>query len=739
MAEDHQTASSNFQKGLKSIWAATKNAAQKATNEAAKAWLKTLQNQTRSAMADAENFRHLEAVAEALANIPDDWESLDLNQMRTLSSGAVKALRHATRDAAEAKAKAEREALEQANRDRRFGEVIALMNDDAEIARFCPGDVLVKEDRKNFERVVKGRNAGDGNIASNTSSAYIAAAAKTYPDDLVFGCAVGQFPEPDRQIIRVAAILMRHKALSVQELNQALAGMIFRHSGERIYSSERKRSNAPIISNITTHGDNELKDALLEGLRLYLPMPEDTRQDIVNLATRLQREYPHAPVSQELVAHGGGGATWFTSSDIATSIYGGDSESNGLFLGTLEDGTSLRYDGEGSLFTIAPPGSGKTQCQVMPNLIAYDGSAIILDVKGECYEQTAGFRSQVYGKVLRFDPTDWEHSAHFNPLDFVRSDERFLAADARKLADMLIVAQKTNDPYWESRGRDVLAALIGFVAVVCDDKERTMKSVMDLLSPSPTMLEELIEQLRQTGIPFLERTANQIESMSEKQLSSILDSARSQLSVWDLGELDPITDRSDWHPRDFKQGDEPLTLYLCIGPADIQRFASVLRVILGQHLDYFMEVLPDNVERPIVFFLDEAPQLGNFEPLPKASALGRQYGIRLWLFAQNRNQIETAYASADTVLGNAVVQCWMNPDEMAANHLEQNLGRTRGLFDGMEKPLIEAHELRGPDYKDQIIVIGRGEKPANLTKHFAFNDPDLKKTMGLPVEITDQS
>jgi type IV secretory pathway TraG/TraD family ATPase VirD4 len=290
-----------------------------------------------------------------------------------------------------------------------------------------------------------------------------------------------------------------------------------------------------------------------------------------------------------------------------------------------------------------------------------------------------------------------------------------------------------NDPYWEQRGRDVLAALIGYAAFAFDGDERTMKSVMDLLSPSPDQLTAIIEAMRETEIPFLARSANQIESLGETQRASIFDSARSQLSVWDLGELDPITDRSDWHPANFNEGGNTPTLYICVSPADIDRYASVLRVIIGQHLDYFMEVIPENMEKPIVFFLDEAPQLGSFEPLPKASSLGRQYGLRLWLFAQNRNQIETAYSQADTILGNAVVQCWMNVDERAASELQKNLGRSRGLLDGQEKPLAEAHKLRGPEFKDSIIVVGRGEKPAKLNKHFAFNDNSLKEKMGWPI------
>lgn len=553
-------------------------------------------------------------------------------------------------------------------------------------------------------------------------------------DGVVYGRVIGDLPPQEKQALIAAVELDKHGFLDEGSLEYAAAAIAFNNGDTTIYEANfRDRNGQPDKRGFDqVRRETELKIRSL--IRNHIESPGVVVQQIANVVSRVEKEDLPQEVKRQIGASISSGATWFASSDIANSSYQLE-PGKGLFLGQLEDGGWLHYDGEGSLFTIAPPGAGKTQCQVMPNLILYGGPAIVLDVKGECYEQTAGYRSREYGRVLRFAPDDWDHSAHYNPLDFVRKDTRYLASDARKLADMLIVPKATSDPYWEQRGRDVLAALVGFVAYQFDEHERNMKSVMDLLSPSPAMLEEIIDAMRETEISFLERSANQIDGMSEKQLSSIFDSARSQLSVWDLGELDPITDRSDWHPQDFKTAGDALTLYLCVGPADIERFASVLRVIIGQHLDYFMEVLPDNMSTPIVFFLDEAPQLGGFEPLPKASSLGRQYGLRLWLFAQNRNQIEAAYKSADTILGNAVVQCWMNPDETAAHELERNLGTSRGLLDGQERPLVQSHELRGPDFKDTMICVRRGEKPAKLRKYFAYQDSSLKSRMGLPIEV----
>lgn len=701
------------------LWSSTKTHARNLT-------LKALRARVAAAVKSAEPHLEDQRMQEAMSQITNDWEQLDLADMKKLAGKPVSEVNRLAKLIAEEKEQARREANAFANRAGRAGEIISLMNDESALAVFNAGAVMSKDEHKNFKKVLKSHAPSGTDMVSSYQAGYInSAASGRYPDEFEYCCAVGQILDTDRQLLRIGAILMKHQVIKEDWLECALAGVIYHAGNGRLKKGPAADSRGAQIA----------LNAFKENFPIYLIDPNTMQQEIVRAAQMMQKQAPNDPATQEIAALAGGGATWFTSPDVPNSIYNLEPH-KGLFLGQLEDGGYLHYDGEGSLFTIAPPGSGKTQCQVMTNLIMYEGPSIVLDIKGECFEQTAGFRSQHLGPVLRFAPDDWDGSAHYNPLDFVRDHPRHLPSDARKLADMLIVPTGgEKDPYWQNRGRDVLAAIIGYVATNFPPEDRNMKTVTEFLSPSQEGLDGLVAGLRESEFDFLRKTGNQIDGMrnSEKQLFSIFDSARDQLSVWDLGELDPITDRSDWHPQDFKTAGRPLTLYICVGPADVQRFASVIRVIIGQHLDYFMDVLPDNRDQPIVFFLDEVPQLGKFEPLPKASSLGRQYGLRLWLFAQNRDQIEANYGKADTILGNAVVQCWMDPDEKAGAELERNLGTMRGLFDGQEKPLVQSHELRGPDYRNYIIAVGRGEKPARLRKYFAHEDSSLKECFGLPI------
>ena len=67
----------------------------------------------------------------------------------------------------------------------------------------------------------------------------------------------------------------------------------------------------------------------------------------------------------------------------------------------------LFHDGPEHILCYAPTRSGKGVGIIVPTLLTWKDSAIVLDIKKENYEQSAGYRREVLGqKVLKFEPTD---------------------------------------------------------------------------------------------------------------------------------------------------------------------------------------------------------------------------------------------------------------------------------------------------------------------------------------------
>jgi type IV secretion system protein VirD4 len=436
------------------------------------------------------------------------------------------------------------------------------------------------------------------------------------------------------------------------------------------------------------------------------------------------------PVLQGIKSRLTGGSAWLSAHEIPQTIYAPKAE-HALRLGVL-DGTAipLAYAGEGSIITIAPPGSGKTQCHVFPNLLTWKGPAVVLDVKGEIYAATSKWRKEHVGPVFRFSPLEPDKSQSYNPLTQVRSDPDFLWEDARFLADMMIVPSQAKDPFWENKARDVLQAAIAHTCLEKDLTKRPMSKLIDVLHGVGWDAFVTYVQAR-VDIPSMQRAGHSLAAMDPKQRESVLQTAQSSLSAWSGQRVERTTRKSDWSPLDLRNGANP-TIYICLKPSEVDSYISVLRVLIAQHIRVLCNELPPRGSAPILFLLDELPRLKHMPPVEEALEIGRQYGVKLWMFAQSVGQLENAYENAEGMIGSCAVRIYMNPSaaDGLAEKLSESLGYRESALDSSRQRLVEAAELTGPAYRDLQIVIGASSKPAKVAKAFAWQDPELKDRTG---------
>jgi type IV secretion system protein VirD4 len=203
------------------------------------------------------------------------------------------------------------------------------------------------------------------------------------------------------------------------------------------------------------------------------------------------------------------------------------------------------------------------------------------------------------------------------------------------------------------------------------------------------------------------------------------------LSAWDGDRIERATRKSDWSPKDLRSGKNP-TIYICLKPNEVESYISVLRVFIAQHIRALTSELPPQGSAPILFLLDELPRLKQMPPVEEALEIGRQYGIRLWMFAQSLGQLENAYPNAEGMTGSCAIRMFMNPSlhDETAQKLSDQIGMQDGVLDGSRQKIVEAPVLAGPDYKDFVVVMASGFKPFRLRKSFAHADPTLAARMG---------
>ena len=425
----------------------------------------------------------------------------------------------------------------------------------------------------------------------------------------------------------------------------------------------------------------------------------------------------------------GGGATMLSSTAAFANAQ--DARKPALILGLSEEsGKVVTFTGEGSVITIAPPGSGKTQCHVFPTLLNWKGPAVVLDVKGEIYAGTSKWRQENVGPVYKFAPLEPGNSASWNPLSAVRSDPDYLWEDARFLADMMLVPSNAKDPFWENRARDVLTAAIARACLTEDPAKRSLGAVLDIFHGLgwDGFLRELEARV---DIRSLARAANSLKEMDPKMRASVLQTGLSSLSAWDGDRIERATRKSDWSPLDLRSGKNP-TIYICLKPNEVDSYVSLLRVFIAQHIRTLESQLPPRDAAPILFLLDELPRLRHMPPVEEALEVGRQYGIRLWMFTQSLGQLEAAYENAEGMVGSCVLRMYMNPSahDGTAQKLSDEIGMQEGVLDNTRQKIVEPSVLAGPDYKDHVLVMATGFRPFRVKKRFAHEDPTVASRMG---------
>ena len=431
------------------------------------------------------------------------------------------------------------------------------------------------------------------------------------------------------------------------------------------------------------------------------------------------------------------GAKWMDLNDLKSSRYYTDTFTpEALVLGyEAQSEAPVSFAGAESLITIGGPGSGKSQCQVIPNLLRYKGSAIVLDVKGELWDATAGYRVQHYGPVYRFAPTDHHGTTNrYNPFDFISKDPATAADQATVLTYQVVVDDPNlKEPYWENRGRDLMWAFAMMIAVKAPPAKRTMKGLAELMSVPfsddpdsdiQQLLDSMIRMAQRTGIFDLEAAANAIRAgikAGGTRLEGVLDTGRRYLSVFTRSPtIEKTISTSDWRPEHFRSR-PGTTLYICVPPAELKAYAPIIRIMLIQHTRILMKKQAAQGELPITFFLDEMPQLGNFESILELQDVGRGSGLRLWMFAQYIAQLEAAFGNKyQGVVDACRSRSFLQPDMQLVKLIQPGLGTTRNPFTGETKKLAEDHDLVGRLYDDKVILTTRGDHPMALEKKYAW-------------------
>lgn len=379
-------------------------------------------------------------------------------------------------------------------------------------------------------------------------------------------------------------------------------------------------------------------------------------------------------------------------------------------------------------FICAPTGSGKGVGIVIPTLLTYGGSIICLDVKGENYKITARARKSLGDKVYRFSPLEQDRRSHrFNPLDGLASistERRF--TEAQRIAESFIVMSGDNVQGFLVSAKQIFAAT---VLVAVERGTPTMSAVHDLLSQGGDFNEMFEKLADQTNVEEAKSIYKRMSGIADRTLSAYMSVLfDGGLGIWQDGLVRAATEASDFHVTDLRR--EPASIYIIVAPNDLAVLAPVIRLLFQQTVAILQSSEPGADEPyPVLFLLDEFPQLGRMNALSNAISTIRSYGGRMMIVAQSLSNLRSTYGpdGAQNFLANCRLQLFMAPaDSDTPDYVSKAIGdftrRARskswsmgqiGKSNIQEREegarLIRPEELRGLSSDDCVLLVQDSE------------------------------
>jgi type IV secretion system protein VirD4 len=117
----------------------------------------------------------------------------------------------------------------------------------------------------------------------------------------------------------------------------------------------------------------------------------------------------------------------------------------------IEGEQPILYGEDRHLVTIAPTGAGKGRGVIIPNLLRFEGSVIVIDPKGETWHVTHRRRREMGQEVRLLDPFGAvsRRTDALNPFDLFDRPGALLDADSEMLASLLAGdAGFHKEPFW---------------------------------------------------------------------------------------------------------------------------------------------------------------------------------------------------------------------------------------------------------------------------------------------------
>ena len=423
-----------------------------------------------------------------------------------------------------------------------------------------------------------------------------------------------------------------------------------------------------------------------------------------------------------------------------------------------KNGRYLTYGGYQFVILAAPTRSGKGVGIVVPNCLNYSDSLVVLDIKGENFDITSGFRAKHGQKVYLFAPFDEAGVTHrYNPLEYISDDPAQRLGDIDAIGTALYSGGNQNDKFWSENAKDLFRGLCLFV-LERKDLPKTFGEILRQASGKGKPLKEYIfEELKKaqdTGHPFSNACIdclNRVLSNSENTLAGIVATFGTPLLFFQNPRVDLATSANDFDLREVRR--ELMSIYFKMPPNKLKEGSVLVNLFFDQLLNLNTRVLPSQdktLKHQCLVLLDEMTSIGKVAMIAQAVSYMAGYNMRLLTIIQNKSQLEDVYgkAGALTLLSNHALMVMYAPSptvQSDAQEYSEMLGyetvKSRSRTSSMQssststsdqrRALMLPQEIRELGQTREIVSL-ENCKPILCDKIRYYEDPDFTCRAHLP-------
>ena len=431
----------------------------------------------------------------------------------------------------------------------------------------------------------------------------------------------------------------------------------------------------------------------------------------------------------------------------ATGLLSGGDGKPELLLGKFK-GKYLTFGGTQHVILAAPTRAGKGVGVVIPNLLTYPDSMVVLDLKLENYKFTSAYRQKYGQKVYLWAPFAEDGITNsWNVFDSIAGRPKHLL-----IGDVQAIGQKfypsnvdVKTKFWNELARNLFVGIaLYLIETGREERPCTMGEILRQSSGMGRPLKEHIGEMRLVeGLSSACTDAlNRFMASESEVLNSILSTFNAPLLIFSNPIVDAATSSSSFDINQVRR--ERITIYVGIQPNRLDDAALLVNLFFSQLIDLNTSVLPEHdrsLRYQCALVLDEFTAVGKINIIDKASAFIAGYGIRLFTIIQAKSQCEDEklYGKTGTrtlVINHAAKIVYPPTDDEEAKELSETLGyftensisksRTPGkprsqTHSDQRRALMLPQELKEMP-RNQEIVLGFG-KPILCEKAYYYEDP----------------